>query len=148
MLGSFSCIYYRLLTFFKINFLEKFFQEHYQSVKQFGFRSGPAFFLVCHDMAPNCLQRLSADDKISTCLINLSHHYQSVKQFGSRSGPTFCQSGSKLFAKVISRQQSRSMLQNLPMRGSGVSALKSIKVTDSYLTTNTSSTSGSSSGTI
>ena len=32
-------------------------------------------------------------------------HYQSVKQFGCRSGPTFCQSwsGSKLFAKVISR---------------------------------------------
>ena len=46
--------------FFKINFFEKFFQE---------------------------------------C-------YQSVKQFGSRSGPTFCQawSGSKLFAKVISRR--------------------------------------------
>ena len=34
-------------------------------------------------------------------------HYQSVKQFGSRSGRTFCQpwSGSKLFAKVISRRQ-------------------------------------------
>ena len=34
-------------------------------------------------------------------------HYLSVKQFGSRSGPIFCQSwsGSKLFAKVISRRQ-------------------------------------------
>ena len=34
-------------------------------------------------------------------------HYQSVKKFGSRSGPTFCQSssGSKMFAKVISRRQ-------------------------------------------
>ena len=34
-------------------------------------------------------------------------YHQSVKQFGSRSGPTFCQawSGSKLFAKVISKWQ-------------------------------------------
>ena len=34
-------------------------------------------------------------------------HYRSVKWFGSRSGPTFCRSwsGSKLFAKVISRWQ-------------------------------------------
>ena len=34
-------------------------------------------------------------------------YHQSVKQFGSRSGPTFCRarSGSKLFAKVNSRQQ-------------------------------------------
>ena len=29
----------RLLTFFKINFFQKFFQEHYQNVKQFGSRS-------------------------------------------------------------------------------------------------------------
>ena len=38
-------------------------------------------------------------------------HYQSVKQFGSRSGPKFCQSwsGSKLFAKVISRWQKSSL---------------------------------------
>ena len=34
-------------------------------------------------------------------------HYQSVKWFGSRSGPTFCWSwsDSKLFSKIISRQQ-------------------------------------------
>ena len=34
-------------------------------------------------------------------------YHQSVKQFGSRSGPMFCRawSGSKLFAKVISRRQ-------------------------------------------
>ena len=52
---------FRLLTFFQNIFLQKFFQEHYRS----------------------------------------------VKQFRSRSGPTFCQSwsGSKLFVKVISRQQ-------------------------------------------
>ena len=30
-------------AFFKIDFVKKFFQEHYQSVKQFGFRSGPTF---------------------------------------------------------------------------------------------------------
>ena len=43
--------------------------------------------------------------------INLSEkifqeYHQSVKQFGSRSGPTFCRarSGSKLFAKIISRR--------------------------------------------
>ena len=43
MLGNFSCFCCRLLTFFKINFFQKFFQEHYQSVKLFGSRSGPTF---------------------------------------------------------------------------------------------------------
>ena len=37
------------MTFFKINFFEKFFQEYNQSVKHFGSRSGP-------DLDPNCLQ--------------------------------------------------------------------------------------------
>ena len=40
-----------LLSFFKINFFEKFFQEYHQSVKQF---VGP-------DLGPNCLQ-VTADD--------------------------------------------------------------------------------------
>ena len=36
MLGNFSLNFFcRLLTFFKINFFKKFFQEHYKSVKQF-----------------------------------------------------------------------------------------------------------------
>ena len=37
----------------------------------------------------------------------LQEHYQSAKQFESRSGPIFCRywSRSKLFAKLISRQQ-------------------------------------------
>ena len=39
-LGNFACFCCRLLTFFKINLFKKFFQEHYQSVKQFGSRSG------------------------------------------------------------------------------------------------------------
>ena len=36
MLGNFSCVFCSLSTFCKINFLTKFFQKHYQSVKQFG----------------------------------------------------------------------------------------------------------------
>ena len=43
------------------DFFKKFFQEHYDSVKQFGSRSRPAF--VGPDLDPNCLQQLSADDK-------------------------------------------------------------------------------------
>ena len=51
--------------------------------------------------------KLFAKNSFSNC-----QHYQSVKQFGSRSGPTFCWawSGSKLFAKVISRQQKSQLL--------------------------------------
>ena len=43
--------------------------------------------------------------KINFFEIFFQEYHQSVKQFGSRSGPTFCRawSGSKLFAKVISR---------------------------------------------
>ena len=43
MLGNFSCFCCRLLTFFKTNVFKRFFQEHYQSVKQFGSRSGMTF---------------------------------------------------------------------------------------------------------
>ena len=43
MLANFSCFCCRLLTFFKMNLFKKFFQEHYQSVKRLGFRSGPMF---------------------------------------------------------------------------------------------------------
>ena len=44
--------------------------------------------------------------KINFFKIFFQEYYQSVKQFGSRSGPKKCRSwsGSKLFAKVISRQ--------------------------------------------
>ena len=40
-------------------------------------------------------------------IIHFFEWHQRVKQFGSRSGPTFCRtwSGSKLFAKIISRTQ-------------------------------------------
>ena len=39
MLGNFSCFCCCVKIFFKINFFKKFFQEHYQSVKWFGFKS-------------------------------------------------------------------------------------------------------------
>ena len=41
---NFSCFCRHLLTFFKIYFFKKFFQEHYQSVKWFGSRLGLTFF--------------------------------------------------------------------------------------------------------
>ena len=47
----FSCFCCYLLTFFKIDFFKKFFQEYYQSGKH---SVGP-------DLGPNCLQRLSAE---------------------------------------------------------------------------------------
>ena len=43
MLGHLLCFCCRLLTFFKINVFKKIFQEHYQSIKWFGSRSGPTF---------------------------------------------------------------------------------------------------------
>ena len=43
LVGNFSCFCCCLLTFFKINFFKKLFQEHFQSVKWFGSRSGPTF---------------------------------------------------------------------------------------------------------
>ena len=41
--GYFSGFCCRLLTIFKSNLFKKIFQEHYQSVKQLGSRSGPTF---------------------------------------------------------------------------------------------------------
>ena len=43
MLGNISCFCCCLLTYFKINFFQKFFPAHYQSVKWFGSRSGLTF---------------------------------------------------------------------------------------------------------
>ena len=43
MLGYFSWYFCRLQIFFKVCLFEKFFNEHYQSVKQFGSRSGLTF---------------------------------------------------------------------------------------------------------
>ena len=45
--------------FFKIDFFEKFFQEHHQSVKQLDPDLDRHY--VGSDLGPNCLQQLSAD---------------------------------------------------------------------------------------
>ena len=52
-----------LMVFFKSAFSKTFFREYDQNVKQLGYslRSGPTFFGP--ELGPNCLQRLSADNK-------------------------------------------------------------------------------------
>ena len=79
MLGNyFPCFCCHLLIFFIISFFKKFFQEHYQSFNGLN---------TDQDLGPNCLQRLSADDKsrnwtalsvtshinctVASCLINV-----------------------------------------------------------------------------
>ena len=52
LLGNFAC-FLSSTNLFKINFLEKLFQEYIQIVKQFGSRSGPTL----PDLGPNSLQR-------------------------------------------------------------------------------------------
>ena len=64
MLGNFSCFCCRLQTFFKINFFINFFQEHYQSVN--GLYPDEDQHSFSPDLGPNCLQRLSAEDKVTT----------------------------------------------------------------------------------
>ena len=56
MLGNFSCFYFRLLTFSKINLINFFFQEsNVSDPDKVRCYDGP-------DLDPNCLQRLSEDD--------------------------------------------------------------------------------------
>ena len=50
--------------FLKIHFIKKLFQEHYQSVKQLWIQIRTDIHSVSPDLGPNCLQRLSADDKL------------------------------------------------------------------------------------
>ena len=47
--GQFFLLLFHLLSFFKINFFEKYFQEHFQSVRRFGTRLGLTFWVqtVC-----------------------------------------------------------------------------------------------------
>ena len=59
MLGNFSHLP-SAADFFKINLFKTLFLEHYQSVKQFGSRSGPT--IVGPDLCPNCFAKVSADD--------------------------------------------------------------------------------------
>ena len=60
---NFDCtgISFNSLTFFKINFFEKFFQEYLQGVN--GLDPDQDRQTVGPDLSPNCLQRFSADDK-------------------------------------------------------------------------------------
>ena len=62
--------------------------------------------------------RLPTFFKINSFKKLFQEHYQSVKQFESRSGPTFCRSwsGSKLFAKVISRRQKPPLAKKINFR--------------------------------
>ena len=73
--GNFSCFCCRLQNFFK-----------------------NVFFFGCH---------LLIFFKNNFFKNVFQEHHQNVKRFGSKSGPTFCRSlsGSKLFAKVDSRQK-------------------------------------------
>ena len=58
MLGNFSCFCCRLLTFYKINFFKKFFQELYQNVKQFVSRlDGHSFSLSGFKLFANVISR-------------------------------------------------------------------------------------------
>ena len=61
MLGNFAYIFVVCGFFFKINFYKKIFQEYHRvsnnlDLDQAGHFVGP-------DLGPNCLQKLSADDK-------------------------------------------------------------------------------------
>ena len=54
--------------FFKINIFKACFQEHYQTVEQFGSRSGS-------DLGPNCLQRLyQQTTKVATSMGRVNHN--------------------------------------------------------------------------
>ena len=44
--GKFCMLFCCLLIYIKMNFVEKFFQEYHQSVKQFRFRSGSKLFAM------------------------------------------------------------------------------------------------------
>ena len=58
-MGNFS-FFFTVLIFFKINFLEKFFQDYNQSVNNLDPDKTQHF--VGPDLGPNCLQRISAED--------------------------------------------------------------------------------------
>ena len=129
MLGNFSCFCCHLLTFSKFDFFKKFFQEHYQSVKRLQSTCMKYYMEIKIRHFIN-LKALLQFSLLTICMLGnfpcfycrlltffefhffknfFQEHYQSVKQFGSRSGTdlTFCQSrsGSKLFAKFISKRQ-------------------------------------------
>ena len=75
ILGNFAC-FCHLLTFLKINFFDKLFQEHNQSVKGLGSRSGQTFSLSCSGsklfakVIKRCQKSISANKELK-CHRNL-----------------------------------------------------------------------------
>ena len=62
MLGNFSCLCCRLLTFFKIFFVKNDFRNTIRVLS--GLDPDQDRCFVGPDLGPNCLQRLSADAKV------------------------------------------------------------------------------------
>ena len=60
MMGNFSCVCCRLLTFFKINFKKKSFTSTIRLSN--GLDPDEERPSVGPDLGPNCLQRISEDD--------------------------------------------------------------------------------------
>ena len=50
---------------FQYQLFKKLFQEHYQSVKWFGSRSGLTQHCICPDLGPNCLQSYQQAMKVA-----------------------------------------------------------------------------------
>ena len=65
-------------TYFKITFFKIFFQEHYQSVKQFGSTLDQN---VGPDLSPNILQRLSSAAGHSQKLLNVEANQEKFGAF-------------------------------------------------------------------
>ena len=72
MMGKFSCFCCRLLTFSKINFFKKFFQNTNSECQMVSIQIRTN--VVCPELDPNCLHCLSADDKSRHSLL-LKHKY-------------------------------------------------------------------------
>ena len=95
--------FFWLLTFFKNNFYKKLFQEHYQSVKQFGSRSNTHILSDLIWVQTVCKGNQQTTKVKTICMVIIVHVFchsqiyfiknifqellQSIKQFGSRSGP-------------------------------------------------------------
>ena len=73
--GYFSCFGCHLLTFFKINFFKIFFQEHYQSVKQFGSWSGPTLLSALTWVQTDCKGYLQITKVTASKVRSLKYHY-------------------------------------------------------------------------
>ena len=81
MLGNIAC-YFVVCEFYigllKLNIFIIFFQENHQSVKQFGPRS---VLMFCgSDLDPNCLQMLSAGDKVDSSEKIVNNNFLNASQ--------------------------------------------------------------------